>query len=54
METQMQFLLMVVKTLLVIGNSNAHSFDDNADNLVVGTGSGHNGITIYYRWLKFW
>jgi len=30
-----------------IGNSNAHSFDDNADNLVVGTGSGHNGITIY-------
>ena len=29
-----------------IGNSNAHSFADNADNLVVGTGSGHNGITI--------
>jgi len=30
-----------------IGNSNAHSFADNADNLVVGTGSGHNGVTIY-------
>jgi hypothetical protein len=30
-----------------IGNSIPDSFDASADNLVVGTGSGNNGITIY-------
>jgi hypothetical protein len=32
---------------LAIGNTSASSFDTAADNLVVGTGSGNNGITVY-------
>ena len=30
-----------------IGNADPDGFHDNYDNLVVGTGSGHNGITVY-------
>jgi hypothetical protein len=30
-----------------VGNDNPDDFDDYADNLVVGTGSGHEGMTIY-------
>ena len=30
-----------------IGNSIASTFSANADNLVIGSGSGHNGMTIY-------